>query len=81
MPHATKRMTLGDFLTDAQIQECLALYEAHDHSQGSFAAVVRKRVLEPNIAAIDAKLGCPSDPAYLAYAVEYVLNANARASS
>ncbi len=74
-------ITLTDFLTETQIQECLALYEAHDHAKGSFASVVCERVIEPNMAAINAKLGQENNPKYLAYAVEYLLTANARVSS
>ena len=81
MTHA-KGVTLTDFLTNAQIEECIALFEAHDHSKGGFATLVCERVIEPNIKTINEKLGQENDPKYLAYAVEYVLTAasNARMS-
>jgi hypothetical protein len=75
-----KHVTLGDFLTEEQIAECVALFEAHDNSKGSFASVVCERVIAPNMAAINAKLGQENNAKYLAYAVEYVLT-SARMSS
>ena len=65
-----KTMTLPQFLTEAQIAEAVRLYEEH----GSLAVdQICKRVIEPNMEAINAKLGQENDARYLAYAVFYVL--------
>ena len=63
-------MTLPQFLTEAQIAEAARLHEIHgDHA----VEQIRTRVIEPNMAAINAKLGQENDPRYLAYAVVHVL--------
>jgi hypothetical protein len=59
------------FLTAAQIAKASALYKA----QGMDAkAKIQAQVIEPNMAAINAKIGQENDPSYLAYAVVYVLS-------
>jgi hypothetical protein len=65
-----KIITLPQFLTEAQIAEAIQLYEAN-----SDLAVeqICKRVIEPNMAVINAKLGQENDARYLAYAVVHVL--------
>lgn len=64
-----KTMTLPDFLTDAQIEQALKLYEAHGMDATS---AICKQVIEPNMAAINKKLGQENDASYLAYACVYV---------
>jgi len=65
-----KTMTLPQFLTEEQIAEAVRLYEEH----GVLAVEqIRKHVIEPNMTAINAKLGQENDPQYLAYAVFHVL--------
>ena len=67
-----KKMTLPQFLTPAQIALAAALYREH----GDLDAVrpIQTQVIEPNMAAIDAKLGQENDARYLAYAVVFALS-------
>ena len=64
-----KTMTLQDFLTDEQINAAIKLYEAHGMDATS---PICKQIIEPNMEAINAKLGQENDACYLAYAVVYV---------
>lgn len=64
-----RSMTLHDFLTDAQIEQAIKLYEAHGMDA---TAKIREQIIEPNMAAINAKLGQENDARYLAYACVYV---------
>lgn len=66
-----KTMTLPDFLTDQQIAAALKLYEAHGMDATS---KICKQIIEPNMAAINAKLGQENDARYLAYACVYVFS-------
>ena len=68
----TATVTLPQFLTEAQIAEAFRLYkicvsEAIDFSDA--VAKIQAEVIEPNMAAINAKLGQENDARYLAYAV------------
>ena len=65
-----KTCTLTEFLTDAQIAEAALLYEIDSIDA---TKKILKRVIEPNMVAINAKLGQENDARYLAYAVVYVL--------
>jgi hypothetical protein len=67
-----KMMTLPQFLTEDQIAQALRLYETHDVSEA--CEQILTRVIEPNMAAINAKLGQENDARYLAYAVVHVLS-------
>jgi hypothetical protein len=67
----TKTITLPQFLTEAQIAEAAALYEAYGMDAVS---QIRTQVIQPNMATINAKLGQENDASYLAYAVVYVLS-------
>lgn len=62
---------IGNFLTGEQIREAIALYTAH--AGRGFAQMCADKIIEPNIEAINRKLGQENDPKYLAYAVEYVM--------
>lgn len=65
-----KTTTLSQFLTEAQINEAVRLYQAH----GTDAVRhIQARVIEPNMLAINEKLGQENDARYLAYAVLYAL--------
>ena len=72
-----KTMTLPQFLTDAQIAQAAKLYEAHGMDA---TAKICAEVIEPNMAAINKKLGQENDARYLAYAVVYVLSQAATGS-
>lgn len=63
-----KSVTLTQFLTDAQIDQAVKLYEAHGMDA---VAKIQSQVIEPNMAAINEKLGQENDARYLAYAVVY----------
>lgn len=67
-----KTVTLPQFLTTAQIAEATHLYKIH----GPWDAVapIQARVIEPNLVAINAKLGQENDARYLAYTVVYGLS-------
>lgn len=64
-----KTMTLPQFLTDGQIAQAVKLYKAHGMDA---VAKIQAQVIEPNMAAINAKLGQDNDARYLAYAVVHV---------
>ena len=72
-----KNVTLPQFLTDAQIAKAVMLYEIDGIDA---TEQILERVIEPNMAAINAKLGQENDPRYLAYAVVYALSQAARKS-
>ena len=67
-----KNMTLPQFLTEAQIAEALTLCK--DHGGIDAKGKIQKQVIEPNMVAINKKLGQENDPSYLAYAVVYVFS-------
>lgn len=66
-----KTMTLPQFLTDSQIAKAAKLYKAHGIDA---VANIQAQVIEPNMVAINSKLGQENDARYLAYAVVYVLS-------
>ena len=66
-----KTVTLPQFLTEAQIREAVCLYEAHGDDA---VPQIQAQVIEPNIDAINEKLGQENDARYLAYAVVYALS-------
>lgn len=65
-----KHMNLTDFLTEAQIQEAWELYRKAE--PGTFATKCAEKIIQPNMAEINKKLGQDNDARYLAYACEYV---------
>lgn len=66
-----KTMTLPQFLTKAQIAEAIRLYEKHPDNA---VEQIQTHVIEPNMGAINAKIGQENDACYLAHAVVYVLS-------
>jgi hypothetical protein len=66
-----KTIRITDILTEEQIKAAHDLYVAKAGKPG-FAAALKDLLIEPNIEAINAKLGQENDPAYLAYVVEHV---------
>jgi len=66
----TKPLTLPDFLSSDQIATCIALFQQHS---GNSVRYIRQQVIEPNMTAIDLKIGQPNDATYLSYAVYYIL--------
>ena len=63
-----KTLTLPQFLTEAQIAHAVKLYEAHGMDA---VGKIRTEVIEPDMAAINGKIGQENDARYLAYAVAY----------
>lgn len=61
-----KSMTLPDFLTNEQIAHAVKLYEAHGMDA---VGKIQAEVIEPNMDAINTKLGQENNARYLAYAV------------
>ena len=72
-----KTVTLPQFLTEAQIREAVRLYQTHGTNA---VAQIQARVIEPNMAAINEKLGQENHARYLAYMVLHVLTQAVRAS-
>ena len=73
-----KTVTLPQFLTEEQIAQVMRLYEFHGDDA---VESIQSLVIEPNMVAIDAKLGQENDPRYLAYMVVHVLATVAAARS
>ena len=69
-----KTVSLPQFLTAAQIAEAVWLYETQTKGFDAVVDQIQAHVIEPNMAAINAKLGQENDARYLAYAVVYVLS-------
>lgn len=67
---AVKRVTLGDFLTDGEIRQCVAIYRT---DRDNFHKRVLKEVINPNMERIDIALGQENDADYLAYCVQYAI--------
>ena len=65
-----KTISIGDMLTDEQIQRCGALYPSRER--------IRDEVILPNMAEINRRLGQENDPDYLSYAIVYVLGQGER---
>jgi hypothetical protein len=82
-----KHATLRDFLTEAQIEQCIAIYERSaergdpERDFRGLAISICEEVIKPNLVAINEKLGQENDPRYLAYMVEYALLAASRNAS
>ena len=72
----TRSITLPDFLTSAQIRECVKIAKIARREHKSIATAVADAVIRPNMQAINGKLGQQNDPMYLAFAVEYVLTSS-----
>lgn len=66
-----KTMTIGDFLTEAEVDKAIKLYK--EAAPGSFARRCANEIITPVLPRINAKLGQTNDAKYLAYAVEYAL--------
>jgi hypothetical protein len=63
---------IGDFLTDDQIALVFHLW-TQKTSPADFREKVLARVIEPNMAQINRKLGQENHPRYLMYALEHML--------
>lgn len=63
-----RSITIGDFLTDQEIERALSLYRKNPEK---FHKLCKEKIIAPNIERINTKLGQPNDPDFLAFAVEY----------
>jgi len=63
-----RTITIGDFLTDTEIEQALSLYQK---TPEKFHKLCKEQIIAPNIERINAKLGQENDPDFLAFAVEY----------
>jgi len=66
-----KTMTLPQFLTDGQIAKAAQLWQVNGMDA---VGKIQAQVIEPNMAAINAKLGQDNDARFLAYAVVYAFS-------
>jgi hypothetical protein len=64
-----KNITIGEFLTDHEIEQASHLYLTAQ--PGTFARLVDEQIITPNIERINQALGQENDARYLAYAVEF----------
>lgn len=69
----TKTVTITQFLTEEQILLARRLYVA-SKDQSDAVAQIHAQVIEPNLGAINEKIGQANDARYLAYAVVNVFN-------
>lgn len=65
-----RRVALADFLTDAQINQALAIWR----KSITPAKRIADEVMAPNMNEINAKMGQENDPLFLAYMCEHVFN-------
>jgi len=66
-----KTMSMGDFLTDEQINDCVRLCDETDGTERHDA--LRDEILAPNMDEINRRLGQENDADYLAYMIEYAV--------
>lgn len=69
-----KQATLKDFLEPPEIRRAIELRNLHNTG---LARVICEELIKPNIDRINRALGQENDPMYIAYAVEYAINATA----
>lgn len=75
---ASPTMTIGQILTDAEIQQAFELYR---NDPLNFHARVLEEIVKPNMERINkalGPLGQLNDPDYIAYAIEYVMMKSSR---
>lgn len=71
-----RSVSLGQFLTERQIIECINLYALYSHHPSTFVVEVTEKVIRPDIERIDRALGQLNDPRYLGYAVLFVMQSS-----
>lgn len=67
------QITMGELFTTDEIKKAGKLYNLYKGT-GNLNKVLAEQIVEPVMYRIDAKTGQRNSPAYLAYALEYVLN-------
>lgn len=75
-----KTITIGDFLTEDEVKEALALFTRLSKTGESFhyAKHCAAEIIRPNIDRINKALGQENDVMYLAYAVEYTIRESSK---
>lgn len=68
-----KTLTLNQILTDAEINQAIAKWRETYLMPRAFHSWTLARLIEPNMARINAALGQENDARFLAYAVEYAM--------
>lgn len=68
-----KNVPLTDFLTEAEIDQALALWLKLKDT-GTFAATCDREIITPILPRINAALGQANDARYMAYAIEFVFS-------
>jgi hypothetical protein len=66
-----KTIQIKDFLSTVQQRRAVAIYKS---KPPNLHRELLEKVIVPNMAEINRKLGQENDPSYLAYAVEYALS-------
>lgn len=69
MGDSEKTITLGDFLTNEEIQKCVDLYPDTD--------AIENQIIKPNMSRINKRLNQENDSRYLAYMVIYAIGQGA----
>lgn len=70
-PRVQEHVNLPDILTEAQIAHASRLYKAHGMDA---VGRIQAEVIEPNMSAINEKLGQDNSARYVAYAIVYVFS-------
>lgn len=64
---------ITDFLNPDQIEAAFAIYQTLGGDSLLAAKMIQEQVIEPNMDQINQRLGQTNDPAYIGYAVLFVL--------
>lgn len=67
----SKQVTIGQFLTEAQIIAALAIWR---RDRANFRRRVVVEIIKPNMDEINRKLGQDNSPEFIGYALEYVFS-------
>lgn len=66
-----KTATIDQFLTVAQINEAIDIWKEHRNERQTFHELILEKVVRPNMAQINKRLGQENDPDYIAYMLEF----------
>lgn len=67
-----RTIKVGDFLTQEQAKRAIQLYVQLGGGK-AFVDTITAELIEPNLAAINAKLGQENNARFLAYVIEYAM--------
>lgn len=74
-----KTVTIGDFLTEAEIERAQRLFQECQRTGAMFAGRCAREIIEPQMPRINAALEQENDAYYLAYCVELAIGQSIRA--